>query len=322
MSAPEGVTAIVGGSRGTGAELARGILADGGLVLVGYADKETRARQVAGMLTEDKRPYVEIDPPTYGDNARVCKVDVTDPHSVIRFGDHAAAFALEHETTVTTLALMGAIGIGKTVRETFAVNQEGNIATARRFWREARDEADQIALTVFAQSFQGHTAFHPDVDSRVKYPDDYAAVALSKWNGEVGLRLLNRSQNAQQNGRHILAVAVGDALGDSDPIMMLKRRAEQAKDRISKGEAAEGDQKMVDQMEELEGRDDELRKAGFKPVSTASYASMIRGIVDSRPFQPEGVTEITKYIPEKAVIDGRAVDLAADGNPLPWTTLE
>jgi NAD(P)-dependent dehydrogenase (short-subunit alcohol dehydrogenase family) len=197
MASPEGVVAIVGGSRGTGAELARQLLeSEEHYVVVGYADpqKEVRARQVAGFVDPVKRK-VELDPPRYGDRAMVTQIDVTDPTSRFRFAVGAANFAREHNTSVTTLALLGASGIGQTVRRAFDVNQEGQIYTARTFWEMVGDVSDPIAMTLFAQSFQGHTVLHPDSSARVEFPDDYAPVALSKSGGEVGLRLLNNEFN-------------------------------------------------------------------------------------------------------------------------------
>lgn len=320
MANHEGVTAIVGGSRGTGAELAHKLLEDGYRVVVGYADKETRAKQVAGYLDSENR-RIELTPPTYGEMAVTARIDVTDVDSRMAFAETVKRFAQEHDTSVSTLALLGAAGIGKTVRETFATNQEGQIFTARTFWETVGATADPIALTLFAQSFQGHTALHPDPAARALYPDDYAQVALSKWNGEIGLRLLNKDLNSRENAttHHILAVIVGDALGDSDPIMLLRRRAQQAADRIAAGETREGDKEMVEQMTVLGKRDEELQAAGFEPVTTQAYAQLMKDVIDDREILPSVVADqLTEYVPEKAVVNGRVIDLADTGSPLDW----
>jgi NAD(P)-dependent dehydrogenase (short-subunit alcohol dehydrogenase family) len=318
MSGHEGVTAIVGGSRGTGAALARMLLESDQLVVIGYAEKDVRAKRVAGLLDERRQP---VESPKYGDRAVVSQVDVTDMLSRLSFAEEAKRFAEEHDTTVSTLALLGAAGIGQPSRITFAVNQEGQIHTARTFWETVGETADPVAMTLFAQSFQGHTAFHPSQEARAEYPDDYAPVALSKWNGEIGLRLLNQSLNSQEyeeNRRHILAVIVGDALGDSDPIKLLKRRADQAADRIATGEGRDGDEEMVRQMSELGKRDEELMAVGFEPVTTEDYADLMKDVIANRYEIPAGVNQVTEYIPEKAVVNGTVVDLESTGNPLDW----
>jgi hypothetical protein len=318
MANPEGVIAVVGGSRGTGASLSRQLLEDGHLVVVGYAAKEKKARQVAGLIHPDK-PREVLDPPEFDDRATVAQIDVTDPESRMRFAAEVMAFAEQHDTTINTLALLGAAGIGQTVRRTFAVNQEGQVMTARTFWEETDFSTDSHPLTLFAQSFQGHTAFHPDVNARAEFPDDYAPVAVSKWGGEVALRMLNNDLNENDNilSRHSLAVVVGDALVDSDPIMLLTRRANQAKYRLEAGEGREGDEEMVEQMEKLSGRDQELLEAGYNPVLTTAYAGVMRRIINEKSA-PLGVYQSTYYIPEKLVINGKVVDLGITGTPLNW----
>jgi NAD(P)-dependent dehydrogenase (short-subunit alcohol dehydrogenase family) len=321
MSEIKGVTAIVGGSRGTGAALAHELLEEGGLVVVGYVEKDIRAKQVAGILDPEKRGQV-LDPPAYGDRAMTAQIDVTDPESRIDFAEAVGVFADEHGTTVSTLALLGAAGIGKDARTSFEVNQEGQVLTARTFWESVDDVADPIALTIFAQSFQGHTALHPDVSLRAEFPDDYAAVALSKFNGEVGLRLLNYELNRSIDTtvHHTLGVVVGDALGDSDPIKLLKRRAGQAKDRVDSGAARDGDEAMVEQMTRLSDRDEELLSAGFEPVTTVAYAGLMAELIRKRSSGGFEVDRVTRYIPTKAVIRGRIVDLADTGDPLDWAS--
>jgi hypothetical protein len=322
MSEIKGVTANVGGSRGTGAALAHELLEEGGLVVVGYADKDIRAKQVAGILDPEKRGQI-LDPPTYGNRAMIAQIDVTDPESRVDFAEAVGDFAREHGTKVSTLALLGAAGIGKDVGTSFEVNQEGQVFTARTFWKDVGDVADPAALTLFAQSFQGHTALHPDLSLRAEFPDDYAAVALSKFNGEVGLRLLNYELNRSRETNivhHTLGVVVGDALGDSDPIKLLKRRAGQAKDRLDSGDAKDGDEAMVEQMIRLSDRDEELLSAGFEPVTTAAYAGLMAELVRKRSSSEFEIDQITRYIPAKAVIRGRIVDLADTGDPLDWAS--
>ncbi|HZP55684.1 MAG TPA: hypothetical protein VFB03_02860 [Candidatus Saccharimonadales bacterium] len=329
MANHEGVVAIVGGSRGTGAGLSRQLLEEGNLVVVGYADpeKEMRAEQLAG-IRDPKKKREFLNPPEFGDRALVSKIDMTSPEERLRFAAETREFAERHGTTVTTLALVGSAGIGLPARRTFAVNQEGPVLTARTFWEGVSDNADPIAMTLYTQSFQGHTVYHPDPRARVKFPDDYAPVALSKWNGELGLRRLNNSFNNPENEpripedwQHILAVVVGEALMDSDPIMMLARRAEQAQIRLDKGESKdkEGDEKMVAQWAEFEGRASELEAAGFETTKVADYATLAYDMMSRRPFTPASVTQITEYIPEKAVVDGKVVDLRSTGNPLDWS---
>ncbi|HVX58282.1 MAG TPA: hypothetical protein VG964_00925 [Candidatus Saccharimonadales bacterium] len=319
MSSPE-VVAIVGGSRGTGAKLAEMILQDGGLVVVGYNSKPKRAEVVAG-LREQERPHKSLDEPLYEGRAAVAQIDVTNAESRVSFAEEVERFAIEHGTTVSTLALLGAGGLeaGLGLRDAFNINAHGQVATARTFWDTLDfDLRSEESMTMFAQSFQGHTPFHPNPDARVPFPDMYAPIALSKQAGEIGLRHFILEYDGIDEKLHTLAVEVGEELTDSDVITLLKRRARDAAARVEAGVGTEEDEVTVEQMRRMAEREQEFEDAGLVLPTTADYAAMMYERIKSIGATVEDQNTVTDYLPSVALVNGIKTDLKETGNPLDW----